>query len=439
MTTTAHQPEAPVDAPIRCRPGRHREVWGDRPARRFLLSQAFGQAADAITALVVAKALLQTSGGAVDPRALLQALATATVPYALVGPISGLLADRWDRRRALAIAGLVRATLTLVALAAVASGLRPVGLVAGALLLSAGRTVYLLRAASLPRAMPDGLLVRAESCSLYVGMGALIVGGAIGSAGALFSAPAGLGIAALFQLLCGFGFLAVGRDLGGNSGAHELSLRALADGVHQLVTTRSTRTAMILAASHRALLGALFVTLVMMAADVYGLGESGYVLAAGLTSFGTFLGTLTAPRMAARLRFDGLTIMAFLLPALALPFGVSSGIRPLVVLAISVAFFAFQNLRVAADATVQAGIDDQSRGKVFAAYDAVYNLSYFAGAAVAIGFDANIDPHSAVATAGAIYAACSVALVLCRSAFVSFGVGGRGSQLVPVAEFREAR
>src|SRR5689334_23732998 len=53
-----------------------------------------------------------------DPLAIAAGLAVLLIPYSVIGPFAGALLDRWDRKRVLMGANLVRAAL-LVAVAAV--------------------------------------------------------------------------------------------------------------------------------------------------------------------------------------------------------------------------------------------------------------------------------------------------------------------------------
>ena len=57
-----------------------------------------------------------------DPLAVAAGLAVILLPYSVVGPFAGALLDRWDRRRVLLVANLVRAVLTLVVAAIVFAG-----------------------------------------------------------------------------------------------------------------------------------------------------------------------------------------------------------------------------------------------------------------------------------------------------------------------------
>ena len=46
-----------------------------------------------------------------DPLAVAAGLAVLLLPYSLIGPFAGALLDRWDRRRVLMFASLLRAVL----------------------------------------------------------------------------------------------------------------------------------------------------------------------------------------------------------------------------------------------------------------------------------------------------------------------------------------
>ncbi|MFP5487989.1 MAG: hypothetical protein ACLGHQ_06750, partial [Acidimicrobiia bacterium] len=264
-----------------------RAVWHDPAATRFLLSQGAGQAADALTALVLARVVLTGDDGGVNPDALLATLAVAIVPYAVVGPIAGVVADRWSRRRALGLMHLVRALLTFGAIWAVVVAHRPTGLVVAATLLAAARLVYAIRAAALPCIAPSGHLVRTDSCSLYVGMVAAVTGGVLGGLAAEHHAVGALLLAAAAQVTAAVGFGTLGRDLGGRSTRREVAWTCVARRIAELVTSSPTRFVIAVTTSCRALLGAAFATFVLLASDEYGFGPDGYLFALAVTGAGS--------------------------------------------------------------------------------------------------------------------------------------------------------
>lgn len=351
--------------------------------RQFLTSQGLGQAADAVTALVLATALLSPGEQGVDPDALLHTVLVAAVPYATVGPLSGVIADRYSRRRLLGSVNAVRAALTVVAAVAVAIGDQRLGLLTAAALISCARLVYTLRAASLPRLVGNGELVEMDARALLVGMTAGTCGAALGALGSTAAPTSMLGIAAGAQFLSAVGFGTLRVDLGGRSDRQHHSWSETFERVAALVAGPPTRRAIVLTSSSRALLGAVFASAVLAAANEFDFAERGYLVVVAVTGVGSFVGTLTAPTVAAR---TGrlLAVGAFAVPAGALFTAVALHAPLVWAVAVASSFWAFQNLRVTTDAVVQGAIADGARARVFSVYDAAYNLSYFGGAAAAL-------------------------------------------------------
>lgn len=393
-----------------------------RNAAQFLAAQGLGQVADAMTTLVVAEAVLGDGGG-VAPSRLLATLGAAAVPYLVAGPLSGMVADRWDRRRTLFVVNVARAIVTLLALSAVAVDHRGAGLMAVAGLLGGARFVYNLRAAALPRTLPAGRrLVTLDASALRVGAFSVAAGGSLA---ALTGGRSDVGLllfAAVLQVASAIGFLTLQCDLGGRS-------RALADAAGmtvgdaaarfaRLLVSPAARLAIVMTSTHRVLLGATFATFVLIAANEYGLGARGYVVAAGVTGFGSMLGTFTAPRWSAALGTARLALLAFGAPAALLATTAVLRAEAYMIVALAAAFFLFQNLRVVADAMVQAAIVDDVRARVFSVYDALYNLSYFAGAALAVSLTDHSRP-GLLAWVGVAYGVLAVVL----GPFVARSVG----------------
>lgn len=404
--------------PVVARAGPRRpSLWRDPVAAQFFTSQGAGQTADAITAIVVARVLLTGPDGGVTADTLLHTLGIALVPYAIVGPIAGVAADRWSRRRALGVIHVIRAILTVGAIGGVAAASRPSGLVAAAALLAAARLVYGIRAASLPCVAPPGRLVSTDSISLYVGMVAGVVGGSIGAAAGDRYASTALLVGAALQGAAAFGFGTLDRDLGGRSTRSEVAWTCVLRRVAGLVGSSPTRFVIAITATNRALLGASFATFVIVASDEYDLGPDGYLLALAITGVGSFSGAVVAPRCHELLGSAGVVAAAFAIPAALLSLAGWLDRRFVLEPALAASFLAFQVLRVVADATVQASIADDTRGRVFATYDVSYNLSYFAGAAAAVSWGAVDRSDRWFTFVGIVYGTVTAAIWLGRRSF----------------------
>ena len=384
---------------------------------QFLGAQAVGQAADAMTALVVADAVLGGSAGAVDPSRLLATLGAAVVPYLVASPLGGVVADRWDRRRMLFVVNLARAAVTVLALLGVATGSRLAGLAAVVCLLAAGRFVYNLRAAALPNilmaATRRARLVALDAAALRVGVVALAVGGALAALAGGRAPVTVLALASVLQVVSAVGFLTLQLDLGGRAAASAraagLTFGQVAARCGALLASAPSRTAIVVTSTHRVLLGASFATFVLVAANEYGLGARGYVVAMGVTGTGSMLGTLTAPRWSTTLGAPRLVRVAFAAPAVLLGVTALAKSEAYLIVALATAFFLFQNVRVVTDALIQEAIPDDARARVFCVYDALYNLSYFLGGAVAIGASGDHARPGVLAWVGLAYVVLTAA------------------------------
>lgn len=117
--------------------------------------------------------------------------ASRVLPVVVLGPVGGVLADRYDRRRLIIASDLVRALL-MAALAAVAAFGLPLAL--APLLAAAATTVGTVHppavAASTPRLVPRDHLQRANGRRAAIGQGAIVVGPALGAVVLAVSSPA---------------------------------------------------------------------------------------------------------------------------------------------------------------------------------------------------------------------------------------------------------
>ena len=112
------------------------------------------------------------------------------VPYVVVGPVGGLVADSYDRRTVLIVSDLVRAGL-MFGLAAVTSVDGPVGLAAAlACLTTAAGTAYRPAiVAMLPEIVGEGDLAAANATESVVENLAVVLGPALGAGLLLLGSP----------------------------------------------------------------------------------------------------------------------------------------------------------------------------------------------------------------------------------------------------------
>ena len=383
-----HSPEAVT----MFRPGWRSSAALVRGAFRSLVSgQALGQLGDGLTQIAFAQLVVFDIGRGASPGRIAGILAVTLLPFSLVGPLGGVLIDRWDRRRTLIIASLCRASLAAVAIAAAALRSEVLAYAGVVLLLSSSRFVLDAKGAVLPRTVEARDLVRANAISGLIGMTAAFIGAVGGAMFVSWSVMAGflLGAGAYFAASVCFARLpAVGGGTRTNTVAALVVqlARELRTGAAVIVRTPDLRRPLTAVSLHRLLLGAGFVLLVLVADHRYDLQASGYGLAIAVTGVAAVAGTVSAPWVSGRWPPRVLLPVAFLPPAAAIAVvGYAPSLASLVC-AVAVAAVSFQSLKVISDALVGRNSPDAVRGRVFAIYDVLYNVAFVLAGLLMIPF-----------------------------------------------------
>ena len=138
-------------------------LWKSARVRRFLRLQGAGQVADALISLALAQVVVFQLERGASPGTIAKLLITATLPYVIIGPIAGVVSDRWSRRRSLAITSTVRAALALCAIAVPITHSRLLGYSTATCLLAAGGLAFTLRSSSIPHLVEPRRLVAINS------------------------------------------------------------------------------------------------------------------------------------------------------------------------------------------------------------------------------------------------------------------------------------
>ncbi|WP_327070096.1 apolipoprotein N-acyltransferase [Kitasatospora sp. NBC_01302] len=354
------------------------------PLRGLIGGQCLGQAGDGLAQIAFAQFVLFDVGRGATPGRIALVLAVTLLPFSLLGPFAGVLLDRFDRRRTLVVVSVLRAVLVLAGAVIVAQRWTPAAYVATLLLLSSSRLVLTAKGAALPRTVPRERLVPANALSALAGSASAFLGAVGGSQFVGWSAAAGFMAAGLLYVAAALVFAPLpylgGRGAGAGAERVLVRLRRVAvdlwDGVKVAGGSTAIRRPLLAVATHRLLLGAGFVLLVLVADSQYGLKASGYGIALAVTGVATFAASAAAPPLAARYGARALLPAAFLPAAAAAYVG---GLLPsiwVLVPCVGVAAFAFQVLKVCTDALVGGATPDAARGRVFAIYDMLYNVSF---------------------------------------------------------------
>jgi MFS family permease len=299
--TASLAPDHSAEAVTMFRPGWRASAALVRGAFRTLVSgQALGQLGDGLTQIAFAQLVVFDIGRGASPGRIAGILAVTLLPFSLVGPLGGVLIDRWDRRRTLIVASLCRASLAAVAIAAAALRSEVLAYTGVVLLLSSSRFVLDAKGAVLPRTVEARDLVRANAISGLVGMTAAFIGAVGGAMFVSWSVMAGflLGAGAYVAASVCFARLPA---VGGGTRTDTVAAvvvqlaRELRTGAAVIVRTPDLRRPLAAVSLHRLLLGAGFVLLVLVADHRYHLQASGYGLAIAVTGAAAVVGTVSAP------------------------------------------------------------------------------------------------------------------------------------------------
>jgi MFS family permease len=332
-----------------------------------------------------------------NPAAIAAGFAVLLLPYSLVGPFAGALLDRWDRRRVLVVANLLRAVLVLVTATAVSTGVAGVWLYVTALLVTGvSRFVGSGLSAALPHVVTPRHLVEANAVATTFGSVTAVVGAAcaIGLRGLFGTGNHGsawatsfavLGCVASAALAARFAAGALGPDEVDEPSATLLAVAlGLLDGGRAAWRTPSVAAGLVAVIAHRLAFGAsLLITVLLLRytfhdvgplrAGMAGLGE--VAVAGGL---GILCAGLVTTRIVVRFGRRRTVVFALLLAGTAqLVLGLPM-LLPSVLLASFVIVAAGQVVKLCVDSAVQSDVGDETRGRVFALYDTLVNVSQVA-------------------------------------------------------------
>ena len=403
---------------------------------RLLALRLCAQWADGLFQAALGGAVLFNPEREADPLLIASGLAVMLLPYSLLGPFAGALLDRWDRRRVLAGASVLRALLVVCVAAALAAGLAGPALFVLALAVTGvNRFVLSGLSAALPHVVDDrsrlipantlsvtvGAAVAARGAARAGGLRAGFGGGDPGSALTTLLAAAGSLLAAVLAMR--FARAALGPDAVDPSAARgQRLLRQVAGGL--VAGARATATTPAVAApflglvAHRLAFGINTLLILMLFRSTFTVEQgSGGLLGVGqvvlLTAAGLGAAALLTPWLVRRVGTT-VAVRAGLAGAAASQLAVAAFLTLPVVLVTAFALgVCGQVVKLCADAGVQGGAADDVRGRVFALFDALFNVCYVLAVTVtALVGPADGRSPALLAAAGALYLAGLAAHVL---------------------------
>jgi MFS family permease len=385
-----------------------RLLLGTHGLGRLLASRFAAQWGDGVFQAGLGGAVLFNPERQAAPMAIAAGLAVLLLPYSLVGPFTGALLDRWDRRRILVVANLLRGVPIVAVALAVGVGVAGAPLYLGALLVTGlSRFVLVGMSAGLPHVAPPHQLVQANALAATVGAAVTALGGmcAIGLRGLIgpgdtgsagVTAVAVLGSLVAAAIAAGLPRGALGPDrLGAGepgrpaAGTIHAVASGLRDGLAAAARVPSVAAGLLALLVHRLSLGIATLVVLLLYRNFFtshGLFRAGLagvceLLAAGAA--GLLLAAVLTPLLVARFGRRRTVHGALLTAGSALATLGPPMIMPTLLLAAFVLATAGQVVKLSLDATVQADVVDSARGRVFALYDTLFNVGYVLAVALA--------------------------------------------------------
>jgi len=386
-----------------------RAVLAERDFRRLFAVRLTSQAGDGIVTAGVGTYVFFNASSFPSPAAAASAFTVLYLPYSLIGPFAGVLIDRWSRRQILLLSALLRSVFVVATAAIMASGNRGVPLyVAVLLVLGVNRFFLASLSASLPHVVAEDKLVMANSVSPTVGGIVGAIGGitALGLNAATGDTERGAAITLLVASCCylGAGLIAatMRRDLLGPQfepgtepgpllGDVGAVMSDLAAAARYTVRHRGPATALGAIGAGKFLFGILSVLSILLYRNYFypssaPVAEGHVVVLATVSAIGYGCAALVVPPATRRLTKP--TVIALLLAASAVVTGaLGETFNELAYLAFGfLIYLCSQGIAICVTTVLQEEVEDAYRGRLFAFYDVMFNVSLAVGALVSAVF-----------------------------------------------------
>jgi MFS family permease len=437
-----------------------RSVLAERDFRRLFAVRLTSQAGDGIVTAGVGTYVFFNASSFPSPAAAASAFTVLYLPYSLIGPFAGVLIDRWSRRQILLVSALLRSVFVVATAAVMASGNRGVPLyVAVLLVLGVNRFFLASLSASLPHVVAEDKLVMANSVSPTVGGIVGAIGGiiALGLNAATGDTERGAAITLLVAGCCyvGAGLIAatMRRDLLGPQfepgtepgpllGDLGAVMSDLAAAARYTARHRGPATALGAIGAGKFLFGILSVLSILLYRNYFypssaPVAEGHVVVLATVSAIGYGCAALVVPPATRWL--SKTTVIALLLVASAVATGAfGETFNEVAYLAFGfLIYLCSQGIAICATTVLQEEVEDAYRGRLFAFYDVMFNVSLAIGALVSAIFMPLNGKSPAIIGAVAVgYAVAAAGYWLLSRQPASAGSGGPEGSRPPASAQR---
>lgn len=377
-----------------------------RRFRQLFAVRVASQLTDGVFQVALTSYVVFSPEQAPTPGAIAGALAVVLLPFSVLGPFVGVFLDRWSRRQVLAWSNFVRVGLVLLLATGVAADLRGAALFGLVLLcLSVNRFLLAGLSAALPHVVEREELVTANAVTPTAGTLAFLVGAGVG---ALARAQASglevdgdvavLLLAAVLYGVAGALALRIPRDLLGPDHDPRLPAvreaarhvaRGLVEGLRHLRSRGPALHGLAAIGAHRFFYGIWTVSLILLYRNWFHTPTESdqafadLAVAVAVSGAGFLVAAVVTPVVTDKMPAPQWVVVLLVGAALTQVFPGALFSRPALLVTAFFLGLASQGIKICVDTFVQATVDDAFRGRVFALYDVLFNVSFVAAAATA--------------------------------------------------------
>ena len=389
-------------------------IFQVRNARLLLSVRISGQSGDGLLQTALTSFVLFSPERQNSATGIAVAFAILLVPYSIVGPFVGVFIDRWSRQQILLWSNVLRCVLMLsICLVVLNHGQN--ALLAGLVLTSLGanRFIQACLAASVPQVVTREYLVTANALFPTLGTTSAAIAAAIGIGAQHYfgSSDRANSLLILVGALCTLiaSFLATRikpkmvlgpEGVSGKVRHHfKTSFHDLFIGLRTLRESANARKSIYAASLQRFAFGITTIYALILSRTTWSSAGkvtnsiSDFGACAGSAALGAFVAAMISVFVLsepdheghrvmrqAHLRLASITACIACLPIVAIAIQIASLVS--VCLAAFTVAFTGQFLKINADTTIQATIDDAQRGRVFSIFDMLLNGAFVLGICV---------------------------------------------------------
>jgi MFS family permease len=435
----------PLPSPVEGSLARAKAALASRDYRLLLTARLTSQIADGLfQAYLITQLVFLNPEKHSTLRGIAEAYAILVIPFSIVGPLAGVLIDRWSRRQILFVTPIIRFGAILLLLPWHETN---VFIYMAALIVVSLNRFYLATASAVtPVLVEDRNLLMANSMGSVGGtvatFGGVVAGtklaGPIGTRGLLLVLAAAWPVASFLAsriadpLKPSGAARAVRTELARVVG----DLRA---GARRLAATPVAVGSLVSVSIDQFLIGLVTVLSLVVFKERFkeGVGSYGNIIAAG--GVGVLAGTLTVGWLEPRMAKPRIVSLAFALAGVTC-LAIAPVIAGPTILLVSFALgltFAWRKIPV--DTMIQEAIPDRFRGRVFTLYDLLYSMARVVAAIVAVPLVPHVSTAWLIGITGAIYLLWTPVLPwwVARRRFVRvrFYEGGRAEEVPRAVDF----